>query len=189
MGASARHDHVANRCLTTKAGFSVALVNAMPQLKFTAIPFGIHIIRDRRAPGTNGFGQDFLDFAVQTQQLLLRQIRGDARGMKAGAKEAFVRVNVANASQNRLIEKQSLEPCPPPSKRFTKFIRGDLERFPPELSREFRQIGMCDHQHAAKTADIRVTQFAPVTEGKKSVGVRQHRWAAGVTVKRPVIPR
>ena len=129
------HDQPLDFCLATKARLPVALVDPVLKLEFAAIAVGIDVVGNGRAAGTDGFGQNLADCAVERQELLLRQVFRDARRMQARAKQALVRIDVADAAQDALVEQQGLDASAPRSKFSAEFLRADLQRLLAQLSR------------------------------------------------------
>ena len=64
MAAAPRDNHAPNFCPATETGFALALVNAVPLLKFTAIPLRVNIIGNRGTSKTDGGFKNFPDGAV-----------------------------------------------------------------------------------------------------------------------------
>lgn len=129
MGSAPGNQNSTNRRLAAQAGQAGAKVDAVLELKEPPLAIGVNVIGDRRAAESNGVRQDF----AQRQPQAVKLGAGDAVGTppraNAGMKEAFVRVDVAHAGQQRLVQQSCLDAQTPPAKKCGKFVRTDGERF------------------------------------------------------------
>jgi len=91
--------------------------------------------------------------------------------MQVSAEQALVRIDIANAAQDLLIEQQRLYASAPRSDLSAEILRAYLERLSSQLPSEFRQFRFRDKQHSPKTPNVGVAQFAAIVEDKKAVRV------------------
>jgi len=154
MAAAARHNHAPNFFPAAPAGFACTLIHAMPLLKFAALPFRVHIIRNGGASQYDGGGKDFPHGTVQREQLLLAQFFSNLGGMNPRAVQAFIRVDISNSPQHTLVQQQCLDSRTARSQFPAKVFRSDLQRFSAQRPQKLRHAGFRNQQHAAKAADI-----------------------------------
>jgi len=77
----------------------------MFQLKETANPIRIDIIRYGRSAQLDGMPQNSLKRCAQPPKLLLAEPSSHSRGPNAGAEEAFIGINIAHPVQQFLVQK------------------------------------------------------------------------------------
>ncbi len=107
---------------------------------------------------------------------LARFERGSqARGMNAGPPEAFVRVDVAHAAQNALIEQERLDAGAASAQFRGEFLFGGLERIEAEFAQHGFALAVLDDSHASEAANVGVAQLTAIVEREKDVSVRHHR--------------
>ena len=102
------------------------------------------------------------------------------RGVNTRAPEAFVRVDVAHASQNALIEQEGLDAGTAAAQFRGEFLFCGLERIEAEFAQHGFALAILDDSHASEAANVGVAQLAAIVEGEKDVSVRHHRrfrWA------------
>jgi hypothetical protein len=81
----------------------------MVALIFSRLPFRVKKIGNRRTAGQNRLSQNLLQYPSQHLRLLFAQLRSPPHRMNPGAPQAFVRINVADAAQNTLIEQERFD--------------------------------------------------------------------------------
>lgn len=92
--------------------------------------------------------------------------------MNFRAPEAFVRVDVAHAAKDGLIEQQGFDMCFTRVDRGSELWFGGFERIEAERAEHVRLIGVRQDSHAAEAANVGVTQLATIIEGEEDMRVR-----------------
>jgi hypothetical protein len=129
VGSAPGYYHPANRRLAAAAGLAGAQVDAVLKLKKPALAIGVDVIGDRRAAQPNSVRQDLAQRGPQVVELGAGDAVGTPPRANAGMKEAFVGVDIAHASQQRLVQQSCLDVQTPPAKKCGEFVRTDGERF------------------------------------------------------------
>lgn len=102
-------------------------INAVLKLKKAFFTVGIYVVGNRRATESDRFSQNFLNCSVQSAKLVSGQ-RGRAPPWPyACTKERFVRINVAHAAQQFLIQQSALDRRFSAAKQAYKPLQLDLE--------------------------------------------------------------
>jgi hypothetical protein len=109
MGSAASNEDTANWRLAAAAGFAGAQVDTVFKLKKAARAIGINVIRNRGTAELNGVGEDLAQRQPQAVEFGAGDAIGPTAGPDAGMKEAFVGVDVAHASEKRLVEQGRLD--------------------------------------------------------------------------------
>jgi hypothetical protein len=81
----------------------------MLKLKKPALAIGINVIGDRRAAESNRVHQDLAQCGPQAVELGARDAVGTPPRANTGMKEAFVGVDIAHTSQQRLVQQSGLD--------------------------------------------------------------------------------
>ncbi len=109
--------------------------------------------------------------------------RRQSHGMNSRSPQTFVRVDVAHASQNALIEQERFCAGAASTQFRGEFFFGGFER----IEAEFAQSGFArtvgDNPHASEAANVGVAELAAVVEREKNVSVRDHRRFSGANDK------
>ena len=171
MAAPPRYDHAAYFRLAMNARFSVALINPVLELEFSASPFSIDIVRNGRAAKADRFRENFAHGIVERKKLLLGQALRNPRGVQARPKQALVGIDVADATQYLLIEEQRFDAGASRSEIIAKFLWGDFERFFPHSALEFGEGRFWHEKYASKAAYVRVAQLPVIIEMEKAMSV------------------
>ena len=109
MRSPPRQQQPPNRRLAAQAGKASALIDAMLQLKESALAVGVHVIADRRAAQPDGVRENLAQSQPQCFQLRLAQPACEPPRTNAGAKKALVGVDVAHAGEQPLVEQGRLD--------------------------------------------------------------------------------
>jgi hypothetical protein len=128
VAAPPRHDHTSNFFFAANAGFSFALVDAMADLKSSAVAVGIHVVRNRRAFQPDRSRQDFTNRAMERGKLRLCESCGDARRMNPRAEQAFIRIYIAHSAQDALIEQKGFDARAARAESRAKFFQCNFQR-------------------------------------------------------------
>jgi len=103
--AAAAGDHDAlNRSFANQARLTLASVDPMLKLKESFLAVGVHVVRDGRTAKRDGFFEHFLDRGVKQNQFLASKRGGSAPGTDAAPKQRFIRINIAYAAQQFLVQ-------------------------------------------------------------------------------------
>jgi hypothetical protein len=78
----------------------------MGNLEKASSPFGVDVIRNGRASRGNRFGKHSDDGLVQPARSIGTEAGRTRERVNTRAKKRFVGINIANAAEKRLIEKQ-----------------------------------------------------------------------------------
>lgn len=109
VGTAPGDDDAADFCAAAKARLAGALIDAMARLKFSAIPFRVHVIGNRRTFHANRFVQNQADFFVQARDFIRREIGAEALRMNPRAPQGLIGVDIAHATERALIEQERLD--------------------------------------------------------------------------------
>ncbi len=112
---------------------------------------------------------------MEIAQLVWLERGSQTRGVNARAPEAFVRVDVAHASQNALIEQERFDAGAASAQFRGEFLFGGFERIEAEFAQSGFVLAILDDSHASEAANVRVAELAAVVEREKDVSVRHHR--------------
>ena len=109
VGAAATdHDALDGRAANA-AGLAGARVDVVVELKEARNTIGVHIVGDRGATQSNRFSEDFIQSGAQSTKLSSGETTRMAAGANAGMEERLVRVDIADAVEQRLVEQRSLD--------------------------------------------------------------------------------
>ncbi len=95
--------------LADKAPFSLSPIDPVLKLKESGFALGVHIVRNRRAAGSNRFIQHRPKRKEQLAQFCLAERCGPATWAHAGAKQRLVRIDVPHAAQQSLVQQGALD--------------------------------------------------------------------------------
>ena len=109
MGTAASENDAANGGAAGSAGLAGALIDAMLELEESPGAFGIDVIGDRGAAHPDGVFQDLAKCLAQAVEFGAGETAGGFAGADAGAKEAFVGIDVAHAREQFLVEEGGLD--------------------------------------------------------------------------------
>ena len=99
----------------------------MLQLEKSFFSGSIHIVGDRRAAESDCLSQDRLDGDPQSFEFLCGEAASLASRANAGAKQTFIRINVADAMEKLLIQQRGFYGSSTPTKQRTKRVCRDLQ--------------------------------------------------------------
>jgi len=91
-------------------------------LKAAALPVGIDVIGNRGAFEANRSGENIQHRAVQPAGARFAQAGGQGARMDASFKQRFIRIDVAHAAQESLIEQQGLDGGAPGLEQRAKIV-------------------------------------------------------------------
>lgn len=134
MAAAAGYDGAAYFGSTAEALFAGTLVDAVAELKLSALAVGIHIIGNGRATQAYCFQEHGADASMEIVKLARFEGRCQSHRMNSRAPEAFVRVDVAHASQDALVEQERFYARAAPAQFRGEFFFGSFERIEPEFA-------------------------------------------------------
>lgn len=174
VAAAAGYDGAAYFCSATETLFAGALVNAVAKLKLATPTFGIHVIGNGRAAQANCFQQHGADGSMEIAKLAGLERGSQTRGMDSGAPQTFVRVDVAHAAQDALVEQERFDAGAASTQFRAEFFLGSFERIEAELAQSGFARTIADNSYASEAANVRVTELAAVVEREKNVRVRDY---------------
>ncbi len=109
MGASAPYDDAADGGAADAAGLAGALVDAVFELEEAFDAVGVDVVGDRGAAEADGVVEDLDEGLAELFEFIFGEATGRAAGADAGAEEAFVGVDVADAGEQGLVEQGGLD--------------------------------------------------------------------------------
>jgi hypothetical protein len=175
MGAAASYDCAADCCAAAEAFFAVALVNTVAELEGSALAIGVHVIGNGGAAQADRFKQHGADGSVEIAKLGGLERGSQSSGMNAGSPQAFVRVDVAHAAQDALVEQKRFYAGAASAQLRDEFLFGGFERIEAEFAEDGLVSAIGQHAHAAEAANVGVAELAAIIQGEEDVGVRDHR--------------
>ena len=99
VGSAAGDENPANGCPAHQARLASAEIDLVLQLKKALLSRSVHIVRDGRAAQRDRFAQHRLDGGAQPLQFFGGQVASLATRTNAGAKQTFIRINVAHTME------------------------------------------------------------------------------------------
>src|SRR5580700_7914802 len=125
----------------------------MLQLKKSFLPIRIHIIGNRRPAQSDGFFKHFLNRKKQPSQIFLGERRSPPPRPNACPVQRFIRINIADATQQLLVQQCALDRSLPSSEQTYEALQFDFERL---RTRSLKSVG--DAQ-TSKTSRIHEPEF------------------------------
>src|SRR5690349_22806224 len=107
------------------AAFPFSTLSPRAPLISSRLALGVEKIGNGGTAHRDGFPQNFLQRATQSFGLLLVQPCSELRRMNLRPPQAFVGINVADAAQHALIQKQRFDARAPPANSFHKLLFAD----------------------------------------------------------------
>ena len=104
----------------------------MADLEKALATLGVHVVRDRRTAGGDRFGEHGDDRVVEFAGAIAAKALGQRLGMNAGAEQRFVGVDIADAAEKGLVEKQRLDTCLAAAECRGELVEGNFERLRPK---------------------------------------------------------
>src|SRR5262249_16070939 len=98
--------HPLDRARTNSAGFAGAVINAQMILKLARFVVGVAVIRKRRAAPADGVAKQLRNQPRQYCHLAPRQTMRARGRLDAGERENLIRIDIAEAGDDLLVEKQ-----------------------------------------------------------------------------------
>lgn len=121
----------------------------------------------------DGLSQDFLDGAMQPEKLRAFEATSHPSRSNPRVKEALVRVYVANAVQQSLIEQSSLDCQPPPAKKLRKRFLRNRQGLAAWPGKRFVQPQIPEFQ-PAKSPWIDKSHLAATCQSQPRMSVRRY---------------
>jgi hypothetical protein len=144
-------------------------------LVFAQTASRVDVIRHRRAAETDGPGENGTNGSPKTKRFGPAQARRGPGRMDAGAPEAFVRIDIAEAAHAPLVEQQRLDPRSAAAKKREKFLFARLERIQPQSAEQFLERRSIQQTHAAKSPDVVQAELAAVVQRDPHMGMKRNR--------------
>jgi hypothetical protein len=160
MTASSRNHDTLDRRLTYVTQLTFPAIDAMPQLKKTFFPIGIHVVGDGGATQANRLFQNLLEGSTQNSELFARKAAGTTTRPDAGSKQGFIGINVANPAEQFLVQQGALDRSLPPAKELYKIVFADFKR----LQSGSGKIPVAGDAEAPKAAWVDETYFPSRSE-------------------------
>ena len=155
MAAPAGDHDSLDGCLAHQAGFRFAAVYAVLELEKAFFALGVHIIGNGRTAEGDRLFQDLLHRDQELAQLILRYGRSAAAGPDAGPEQRFIGVNVADPTQEFLVEKRAFDGCLAAAEQRQEAVEIDFQRF----DAGGVEVSCPRDAQAAEAAGIDETQF------------------------------
>jgi len=178
MSASSGEYDPLDRCTADLAGLAGAEVDAMFKLEKAAHSVGVYVVGDGGTAQGDCVLQDFLQSRVEAHELGAPDAAGHAAGADAGAEEAFVGVDVADAVEQRLVEQRGLDGQLAAAEELGEVFRSDGGGFGAGAGEGWRAGEFAQFQ-ASEAAGIDETHFAAASQCEAGVGVRGDRGVGG----------
>src|SRR3989338_3765403 len=112
MGAAAGNDHPVDQRPAAEAFLPRPTIDLVNLLEPAGAPLRIHVARNRRATERDSLGQCIPIRLVESRHLPPAQRGANGSRMQPGPAQAFVSINIPQATQKALIEEQALEHRP-----------------------------------------------------------------------------
>ena len=157
-----------DRRSASSAGFALAPIHLMLQLKAASFAVGIDVIGDRGSLKANRGGEDIHHGAMQPRRAGLAQAGGDRSGMDASLMQRFVGIDIAHASQKSLIEEQRLDLRVPFLEQLQEIVERNSQRIRTQRLRAIDEVRA--PLDPAEVADVVVDQQS-VIELEDGAGV------------------
>ncbi len=155
-----------------------AAVDLVLELEEAADAVGVDVVGDGGAAELDGVGEDLLEGGVEADELGAGEAAGVAGGADAGAEEAFVGVDVADAVEDGLVEEGGLDGELTAAEEVGEVGGGDGGGFGAGAGVAGGLGGVgggfgvkVDDGEAAEAAGVYEAEFAAVGEGQDCVGV------------------
>ncbi len=162
-----------------------AAVNLVLELEEASDAVGVDVVGDGGAAELDGVGEDLLEGGVETGELGAGEAAGVAGGADAGAEEALVGVDVADAVEDGLVEEGGLDGELAAAEELGEVGGGDggglgtgagvAGVFCFGFGVRFGGIVEVDDGEAAEAAGVDEAEFAGVGQGQDGVGVGWER--------------
>ena len=164
------------------------------QLKESFRPPDVHVVGHGGAAERDGFPQYRLDRAVQALQFLAGEPASLTSGTDAGAKQAFIGIDIAHTMEKFLVQQRRLDGGSTAAKERAKVVERNLQRLlsgsdeaiprgripSRRLAWFLRGLGKIEHGEPTKTPGIDKADLATIVELKNGVGMGRQRliWIA-----------
>src|ERR1700733_14467208 len=129
MAAASSQHHSLHRSLANQARLAFAPIDAVLQLEETLLAVGVNVVGNRRSTQRNRLAQNLLH---RKEKLVPPSKSNRGRSTprpNPGAKQSLVRVDVAHAPQQFLIQQRALDRRLPPAEQSDKIFQLDIQRF------------------------------------------------------------
>ena len=184
-GAGADHD-AADRAPTPRAWLTCALVD-QEMLLHRSVAFGRRVVVDRAAATDDRLGQDPTELAIQASFVGRVQARCGPERVQAGSPQGLIRVDVADARNERLVQQEWLQATAPRSEPLPELAERELvvERFGSGAGEDGRAADFADRlagvaidgiqPDLAELPDIPESKVAAIAERNHQPNVRVER--------------
>src|SRR5260370_40172253 len=153
-------------------GFAGALIYAVADLEKALSALGVHVVGDRRTSGGNGFGEHGDDGVVEFAGAVAADALGECLRMNAGAEKGLIGVDITDAAEEGLVEKQRLDARLVPLERDCELLEGNFERLG---SKAGDTVGKVFAELDTAELPAIVIQEGGAVEGENGAGVRTGR--------------
>ena len=126
MGGAAAEHYSRNGGFAADTGLVFTSINPVKKLEGPFFAIGIDVITQRAAAMVDGAAENELDRPIQSKDLLAGEQIARSGGINAGMEERFIGVDVADAGEDALIEKGSLNCAAGFGKAFEKLLGTDV---------------------------------------------------------------
>lgn len=170
-GGAAADENFLERCAAVEAGLAGAAVDFVFELEEASNAVGIDVVGYGGAAELDGVVKDVDQGGTEAGELRAGELTGPAARANAGAKEALVGVDVANAVEQRLAQQSGLDGELAAAKERGKLGIGDGEGFGAGAEIE---LGGADGE-PAEAAGVDEAQLMAAGERENSMGVWRKR--------------
>ena len=112
VGRPRAEDDAADGGFAAGAGFGLAVVDAVDFLEVAWVSVGVAVVAEGAAAVVDGAVQDFFDRPRKAADLLTAEAVGGSSRVDAGIEQGFIRVDVADAGEEFLIEQRGFDGAP-----------------------------------------------------------------------------
>ncbi len=181
VSAAAANYDLLDRCLAALARLTLSRVDTVFQLEEAGDTLGVDVVRDRGAAQRNGAGEDVDQGEAQALEIGPGEASGLSPRPDAGPGQGLIRIDIADAMQQRLIEQGGFDGGAAMAKESGEVSWDDGQGFDPRADIGFLPNG--EPAEAARVDEADLTsigkgQDGMGMEGQRDVGVRDEK-AAG----------
>src|SRR5258708_5191279 len=173
---AAAHSQLLEQSFANRALLAGAAVHLVLELKEATDAVSINVIRNGRAAELNRMCEHLLQRGMQPVELIPREPACGATRTDARAEKGFVRIDVAHAMQDRLIEQSSLDRQLAPFEQLGELVGGDSRGLFARAGITFTTFVSKRHNRKpAESARIDETNLALVGECEHGMRMRWQR--------------
>src|SRR5262249_2220505 len=129
MATASRNHNALYGCLADQARLAFAAIDPVLRLEETFLTISIHVIGDRRAPEGDRFLKHFLDRSIKSSKLFPRKTGRWPSWPDSGPEQRFIRVDVAHATQQLLIQQCTFDGSLASAEQCHKLLPVNIEWF------------------------------------------------------------